>query len=86
MLDVRRNERTGRRMAMRENSVKRSDVTRWKQGYITPPPPYFILWKAVTSLCENKAPPPYFIVSASWVKTMEVKVIVFHRIESMQAG
>ena len=23
-------------------SVKRSDVTRWKQGYITPPPPYFI--------------------------------------------
>ena len=35
-------------------SVKCSDVTRWKQGYITPPPPYFILWNAVTSLCENK--------------------------------
>ena len=35
-------------------SMKRSDVTRWKQGYITPPPPYFILWNAVTSLGENK--------------------------------
>ena len=35
-------------------SVKRSDVIRWKQGYITPPPPYFILWNAVTSLGENK--------------------------------
>ena len=35
-------------------SVKCSDVTRWKQGYITPPPPYFILWNAVTSLGENK--------------------------------
>ena len=23
-------------------SVKRSDVTRWKQGYIASPPPYFI--------------------------------------------
>ena len=34
--------------------VKRSDVTRWNQGYITPPPPYFILWKAGTSLGENK--------------------------------
>ena len=38
----------------RLNSVKRSDVTRLKQGYITPPPPYFILWNAVTSLGENK--------------------------------
>ena len=37
-----------------ENSVKRSDVIRWKQGYITPPPPHFILWNAVTSLGENK--------------------------------
>ena len=36
------------------HSVKRSDVTRWKQGYITPPPPYFILWNAVTSLGENR--------------------------------
>ena len=37
------------------NSVKRSDVTRWKQGYNTPSgPPYFILWKAVTSLGETK--------------------------------
>ena len=35
-------------------SVKRSDVTRWKQGYKTPPPPYFILWNSVTSLGENK--------------------------------
>ena len=35
-------------------SVKRIDVTLWKQGYITPPPPYFILWNAVTSLGENK--------------------------------
>ena len=35
-------------------SVKRSDVAQWKQGYITPPPPYFILWNAVTSLGENK--------------------------------
>ena len=35
-------------------SVKRSGITRWKQGYITPPPPYFILWNAVTSLGENK--------------------------------
>ena len=34
--------------------VKRSDVTRSKQGYITPPPPYFILWNEVTSLGENK--------------------------------
>ena len=24
-----------------------------KQDYITPPPPYFILWNAVTSLGEN---------------------------------
>ena len=35
-------------------SVKRSDVTRWKQGYITPPLSYLILWNAVTSLGENK--------------------------------
>ena len=34
--------------------VKRSEVTRWKQGYVTPPPPYFILWNAVTSLGEKK--------------------------------
>ena len=34
------------------NSVKRSDATRWKQGYITPPPPYFILQNAVTYACE----------------------------------
>ena len=44
------------------HSVKRSDVTRWKQGYIRPPP-------------------PYFIVLASSVKTKEVKVIEFHRID-----
>ena len=31
-----------------------SDVTLWKQDYITPHPPYFILWNAVTSLGENK--------------------------------
>ena len=41
-------------MVLDLNSVKRSDVTRWKQGYIRPPPPYFILWNAVTSLGENK--------------------------------
>ena len=35
-------------------SVKRGDVTRWKQGYITRPPPYFILWSTVTSLGESK--------------------------------
>ena len=34
-------------------SVERIDVTRWKQGYITPPLPYFIMWDAVTSLGEN---------------------------------
>ena len=33
---------------------ERSDVTRWKQGYIRSPPPYFILWTAVTSLGKNK--------------------------------
>ena len=44
-----------------------------------------ILWNAVTSLVENKVintPPPYFIVLASSVKTKEVKVIEFHRIQS----
>ena len=48
--------------------MKRSDVTRWKQGYITPHPPYFMLWNAVTSLGENKDiedPSPYCIVLAS---------------------
>ena len=35
-------------------SVKRSDVTCWKQSYIAPPPPNFILWNAVMSLGENK--------------------------------
>ena len=43
------------------HSVKRSDDTRWKQGYIRPLP-------------------IYFIVSASSVKTKEVKGIEFHRI------
>ena len=33
--------------------VKRSDVTRWKHGYITPPLPCFTLWNAVTSLGES---------------------------------
>ena len=53
-----------------EYSVKRSDVTRWKQGYITPLPH--------TSFCETqwrhsvktklyKTPPPYVIVLASSV-------------------
>ena len=37
-----------------EYSVKCSDITRWKQGDITPPPLYFILWNAVTSLGDNK--------------------------------
>ena len=35
-------------------SGQRSDFTRWKQGYIRPPSPYFILWNSVTSLGENK--------------------------------
>ena len=68
-------------------SVLQFCETQWrhsmKQGYITPPPPYFILWNAVTSLGENKGyirpPPPYFIVLASSVKIKEVKVIEFHR-------
>ena len=65
-------------------SVKRSDVTRRKQGYITPPPPH-------TSFCETqwrhsvktklyKNPPSYFIVLASSVETKEDEAIVFHRI------
>ena len=61
-------------------SVKHSDVTRWKQGYITPPPPYFILWNAVRHSVKTrlyKTPPQYFIVLASSVKTKEVKVIDF---------
>ena len=48
-----------------------------------PPPPYFILWNAVTSLGDRrlyKNPPPYFIVLASSMKTKEVEVIEFHRI------
>ena len=64
-------------------SVKRSDVTRWKQSYIRPPSPYFILWNAVTHSVKTRlynAPPPYFIVLASSVKTKEVMVIEFHRI------
>ena len=66
--------------------VKRRDVTRWKQGYITP--------LSHTSFCETqwrhsvktrlyKNPPTYFIVSASSVKTKEVEVIEFHRIRDM---
>ena len=31
-----------------------NSVKRWKQGYITPPLPYFILWNEVTSLGGNK--------------------------------
>ena len=50
------------------------------------PPPYFILWNAVRDVTRWKqgyigSPPPYFIVLASSVKTKEVKVIEFHRIE-----
>ena len=46
------------------------------------PPPYFILWNAVTSVKARlyKNPPPYFIVLVSSVKTKEVEVIEFHRI------
>ena len=41
------------------------------------------LWNAVTSLGENKVknPLPYLIVLASSVKTKEVEVIEFHRID-----
>ena len=42
--------------------------------YITPPPPYFILWNAVTSLGEQG------YVLASSVGTKEVEVIEFYRI------
>ena len=50
-------------------------------SYITPPPPYFILWNAVrVKKRVHKNPPPYSIVSASSVKTKEVEVIEFHRI------
>ena len=69
------------------NSVKRSDVTRRKQGYVRLPLPYFILWNAVTSLGEKRVyntPPPYFIVLASSVKTKEVMVIEFHRINKLK--
>ena len=45
---------TGVCLCMVSYSVKRSDVTGWKQGYITPPPPYFILWNALATLGENK--------------------------------
>ena len=61
------------------NYVKRSNVSRWKQGYIAEPPPH-------TSFCETqwqdyiKNPPPYFIVLASSVKAKELDVIEFHRI------
>ena len=69
-----------------EYSLKSSDVTWWKQGYIRPPPH--------TSFCETqwrnsvktrlyKTPPPYFIVLASLVKTNEVKVIEFHTIQTI---
>ena len=37
-----------------ENSVKRSDVTRWKQGYITPPLPYFIVLDSSVKTKEVK--------------------------------
>ena len=36
------------------NSVKRSDVTRWKQGYITAPPPYFIVLASSVKTKEVK--------------------------------
>ena len=63
--------------------MKRSDVIRWKEGYITSLPPYLILWNAVTSLGETRlynTPPPYSILLASSVKAKEVKVVDFHRI------
>ena len=41
-------------LTMCQYSVTRRGFTRWKQGYIKPPAPYFILWNAVTSLGENK--------------------------------
>ena len=66
-------------------SGKRSDVTQWKHGDVTPLPH--------TSFCETqwrhsvktrlyKNPPPYFIVLANSVKTKEFEVIEFHRLSS----
>ena len=64
------------------HSVKRSDVTRWKQVYITPLPHtsfYETQWRHSVKTRLYKTPHPYFIVLASSVKTNEVKVIEFHR-------
>ena len=66
-------------------SVKRSDVTRWKQGYITPPPHnsfFETQWRHSVKTRLIKNPPPYFIVLASSVKTKEA-VIEFRRISGL---
>ena len=34
--------------------VKRSDVPRWKQGYLRPPPPYFIVLASSVKTKEVK--------------------------------
>ena len=63
--------------------MKRSDFTRWKQGYITPPPHTSFCktqWRHSVKTRLYKNPPPYFIVLASKVKTKEVEVIKFHSI------
>ena len=66
-------------------SVKRSDVTRWKQGYIIPPLPHTLFcetqWRHSVKTRFYKNPPPYFIVLASSVKTNEVEAIEFRRIQ-----
>ena len=57
-------------------SLKRSDVTRWKQGFITPPSIlHFMKRSDITRWKQG-----YIIVLASSVKTKEFKVIEFHRI------
>ena len=58
--------------------VKRSEVTLWKQSYITPLPHTSFCetqWRHSVKTSLYKNPPPYFIVLASSVKTKEIEVI-----------
>ena len=41
-------------VSMGTNYVKRSDVTRWEQGYATPPPPYFIVLASSVKIKDAK--------------------------------
>ena len=66
----------------RDKSVKRSDVTWWKQGYITPPSPilHSVKRSDVTRWKQSYIRPLPHTSLASSVKTKEVKVIECHRI------